>query len=177
MTETKPADTAAPVTPAPDTTAPDMPTPETPELQGDEAKPQPALPHHQKDGRYIPYSGGSLGWFENSGVLKSERVNNYAFSTVLDGDLVRAKQYVRAGMQTEKRRSQRKEPVQELLVTLKSSTEEQTARVVDLSAEGLKVTYVGDQTHLNELDKVACRFPPATGGVPLELECTVVHKE
>ena len=26
-----------------------------------------------EDGRYIPYGGGIMGWFENSGVMKSER--------------------------------------------------------------------------------------------------------
>ena len=24
------------------------------------------------EGRYIPYGGGSMGWFENSGVMKCE---------------------------------------------------------------------------------------------------------
>ncbi len=39
-------------------------------------------------GRYIPYGGGSLGWFENSGVLKCEKGNNYKFHTAIDSRVI-----------------------------------------------------------------------------------------
>ena len=48
-------------------------------------------------GRYIPYGGGSAGWFENSGVLKSERRNNYLFHREMDLPEVRSKQFERWG--------------------------------------------------------------------------------
>jgi hypothetical protein len=173
MTETKPADVAA--TKGDETKGDAVQGSETQGAEGEQPAP---VSHHQKDGRYIPYSGGSMGWFENSGVLNSERMNNYVFRTAMDGDLVRAKQYQRAGMQTEKRRSERKALAQELSVTLKSAREEHTVRVGDLSAHGMKVNFAGDQIHLNRLDKVSCRFPPGKGGVPaLELECIVIHAE
>lgn len=54
-------------------------------------------------GRYIPYSGGSAGWFENSGVLKSERRNNYQYHAVMDLPEVRAKLFMRWGPQEERR--------------------------------------------------------------------------
>ncbi|HKJ00234.1 MAG TPA: PilZ domain-containing protein [bacterium] len=48
-------------------------------------------------GRYIPYGGGSAGWFENSGVLKSERHNNYRFHAEMDLPEVRSRQFERWG--------------------------------------------------------------------------------
>ena len=48
-------------------------------------------------GRYIPYSGGTMGWFENSGVLKCEKPNNYLFYTAMESDLIRSKQFERWG--------------------------------------------------------------------------------
>lgn len=48
-------------------------------------------------GRYIPYSGGSAGWFENSGVLRSERRNNYLYHQEMDLPEVRSKQFERWG--------------------------------------------------------------------------------
>ncbi len=49
------------------------------------------------DGRYIPHSGGLMGWFENSGVLKRELPNNYLFYTVIDAQAVRGKLFGRWG--------------------------------------------------------------------------------
>jgi hypothetical protein len=54
-------------------------------------------------GRYIPYGGGSMGWFENQGVLKSERNNNYRFSSVMESEHVRAALFQRWGQHTDKR--------------------------------------------------------------------------
>ena len=61
-------------------------------------------------GRYIPYSGGSMGWFENSGVLKSELGNDYTFYTVLDSELVRIKQFERMSDRPERRRGHYRVP-------------------------------------------------------------------
>jgi hypothetical protein len=59
----------------------------------EERIPADLTPH----GRYIPYGGGSAGWFENSGVLKSERRNNYKYHEEMDLPEVRSKQFLRWG--------------------------------------------------------------------------------
>lgn len=131
---------------------------------------------HQSDGRYIPYSGGSLGWYENSGVPAHEKANNYAFHTAIDSDIVRAKQYLRAGLRAEKRRAPRRALSDDLPVTLKSDVEEKSARVFDISAHGARVQYVGDDIRLKNSDKVLCQFLGKDGAAPvLELMCTVVR--
>ncbi|HKI98401.1 MAG TPA: PilZ domain-containing protein [bacterium] len=61
------------------------------------------LPH----GRYIPYSGGSMGWFENQGVLHSERGNNYHFREVMESEYVRAALFQRWGQVTDQRAARR----------------------------------------------------------------------
>ena len=63
-----------------------------------------------KSGRYIPHSGGSMGWFENSGVLKSELGNDYTFYTALDAELVRIKQFERMSDKPEGRRQHYRVP-------------------------------------------------------------------
>ena len=50
-----------------------------------------------EDGRYIPYNGGVMGWFENRGVLRYERANNYQLHTVIDAKSVRRKLFERLG--------------------------------------------------------------------------------
>jgi len=139
---------------------------------------QPTDRRYQKDGRYIPYGGGSLGWFENSGVLSNERKNNYAFRTAMEADLIRDTEHKRAGRRSEKRRSRRKVPPQELTVTLRSSNGEQTGLVVDLSAHGIRVSCAGEEVHLDKLEKIVCEFPASEVDVPpLELQCTVVRSQ
>lgn len=58
--------------------------------------------------RYLPYSGGSAGWFENSGVLKSERFNNYRYHVEMDRPDVRSRQFERWGPSFDRRRDIRK---------------------------------------------------------------------
>ncbi len=131
---------------------------------------------HQRDGRYIPYSGGSLGWYENSGVPAREKSNNYGFHTAIDSDMVRAKQYLRAGLRAEKRRSPRRALSEELAVTLKTGKEEKSARAFDVSRHGARVQYIGDDIVLRNSDKVLCQFLGKGGEAPvLELMCTVVR--
>lgn len=76
-----------------------------------EAPRNPPVPQAASDqlpqGRYIPYSGGSMGWFENQGVLKSERNNGYRFYTVMESEHVRAALFQRWSMVTDKRRARR----------------------------------------------------------------------
>lgn len=60
------------------------------------------------EGRYIPYSGGSAGWFENSGVLKSEQPNNYRYHVEMDRPEVRSRQFERWGPSFDRRGDPRK---------------------------------------------------------------------
>ena len=48
-----------------------------------------------------------MGWFENQGVLKSERHNGYRFHTVMESEHVRAALFQRWSMVTDKRRARR----------------------------------------------------------------------
>jgi hypothetical protein len=130
---------------------------------------------HQADGRYIPYSGGSLGWYENTGVPSREKSNNYAFHTAIDSDVVRAKQYLRAGLRSEKRRSARKVLSEEINVALKMKQGTKAGRLFDISKNGARVQYVGDDIELKNADKVQIQFLDKAGGVALELGCTVVR--
>jgi len=153
------------------TTAPAAPQEQAPDAKSTEG-------HHQADGRYIPYAGGSLGWYENSGVLKTETRNNYQFRSVIDGQMVRAKQHQRVGSHTDKRRSERKSVQQEVSAVVKTPKEEKTTRVLDISKHGVRVQYVGDDLVLKNAEKVACRFlAPGGGAALLEVTCTVVHSE
>jgi len=52
--------------------------------------------NYTSDGRYIPYSGGSAGWDENTGVMRREQANNYNFQTVVTSEEVRRIQFYRA---------------------------------------------------------------------------------
>jgi hypothetical protein len=133
---------------------------------------------HQNDGRYIPYSGGSLGWYENSGVPAAEKRNNYLFHTAMDAGVVRAKQYLRSGLLAEKRRSARRKLSEKLMVFVKSASEEKVLRILDISTHGARLLHVGDTIALKNSDRVICRFQDAPQGpVLLELKSTVVWSE
>ncbi len=60
-----------------------------------------------EEGRYIPYSGGSMGWFENRGVLKCELANNYLFHQVMGSEYVRSVLFQRWGQVTDRRAARR----------------------------------------------------------------------
>lgn len=124
-------------------------------------------------GRYIPYGGGCLGWYENSGVLKTEIPNNYTFYTAIDPDIVRARQHTREGSKVEKRRAARKDIEPELSISLVYGGEDKPAVCKDLSLHGMRVVAVGDEMAFKKGDKVTCRFPQKSGRVLLELVCTI----
>jgi PilZ domain len=134
-----------------------------------------AAAQHQADGRYIPYSGGSLGWYENTGVPAREKSNNYGFHTAIDSEVVRAKQYLRAGLRSEKRRSARQVLKEEIPVTLKMAHDTKVGRVFDISKNGARVQYIGDDIQLANGEKLHLAFMDKAGGVTLELPCTVVR--
>lgn len=139
---------------------------------------KPGPGEYQNEGRYIPYSGGSLGWFENSGVLATEKRNNYLFHTVMDPAMVRAKQVQRAGVQVEKRRSARREPPANLTVTVQVAKEQKSLRLLDLSLHGAKLQFTGAAIALRETEKVIVQFHDGSGGtLLLELLCVVARVE
>ena len=82
-------------------------TTEEREEQGQEPVDERALEMETlPQGRYIPYGGGSMGWFENQGVLNSERGNNYRYDKVMSSEHVRAALFQRWGQHTDKRAAQ-----------------------------------------------------------------------
>ena len=61
------------------------------------------------NGRYIPYSGGTMGWFDNSGVLICQQGNNYLFHTIWDSEEIRQKQFHRMGSSFNRRTSAKRQ--------------------------------------------------------------------
>jgi PilZ domain len=132
----------------------------------------------QHDGRYIPYGGGCMGWFENSGVLKAEVPNHYTFFSAVDPELVRAKMFERAGTMVNKRRAERKEMTPELPITLKWGKDAKQAVGKDLSIHGMKVQFVNDEVALKKDDKVTVLLHDKTGrSMLMELSCSVMWAE
>ena len=133
---------------------------------------------HQNDGRYIPYSGGSLGWYENSGVPAAEKRNNYQYYTAMDPETVRAKQYLRSGLIAEKRRAARRSVNEKLFVAVKSAQEDKSLRILDISTHGMRLQYAGDDIALKNSDRVLCRFLDTPNGATLlALTSTIVWSE
>lgn len=94
------------------------------------------------DGRYIPYSGGIMTWFENSGVLKCEQRNNYRFHEMVDVEAVRMKLFERwgDGESVNRRVSERfalRKPIHVALATPAGATTSCTAK--DYSSHGLRL--------------------------------------
>ena len=119
----------------------------------EQEEPQPSS-ETTEEGRYIPYSGGSMGWFENSGVLKSELGNNYLFYTAMASDRVRSMQFQRWGERFN-RRGDRQRVRRMTGVTLGVGRETVRGTTRDISRHGVRVQFLeevtlqkGDSTHL-----------------------------
>ena len=105
------------------------------------------------EGRYIPYGGGSLGWFENSGIPKSERGNDYKFHTAVDTAKVRQKLFERWGDDVNRRVETRFEVSRPTPVRITWEGETQEAETKDLSATGLRLQLL-QETGLKIGDKI-----------------------
>ena len=114
------------------------------------------------EGRYIPYSGGSLGWFENSGVPKVERGNNYKFFTAIDTVKVRQKLFERWGDDVNRRMEGRTVVEKETSVTLVWDGGKARAVTKDLSAHGLQLQLLEDPG-LAKGDKISVHVQESTG--------------
>lgn len=142
----------------------------------------PPVPQAASDqlpqGRYIPYSGGSMGWFENQGVLKSERHNGYRFYTVMESEHVRAALFQRWSMVTDKRRAQRIARENSVNVMMSDESVGETAyridtgdRVIegttrDISIYGMRMAFT-EPVALNTGDAVKVTLLNAEDGQPL----------
>jgi PilZ domain len=149
--------------------------PETQELEME------SLPH----GRYIPYSGGSMGWFENQGVLRCERGNNYRFRQVMESEYVRSALFQRWGQVTDKRNAQRVAKENSVNVLMSDETVAETAfqlttaggtlsgMTKDISHYGMRMQF-HEAVKLSKGDKVTVQLLGSAGGeVALELPATV----
>lgn len=86
----------------------DEQTGRTAELTGVEEAQRVHAKDYTSEGRYIPYSGGSTGWYDNSLVPDSEMPNNYQLFRVMDLNEVRMAQFERVGEHFQDRRGNRK---------------------------------------------------------------------
>lgn len=139
--------------------------------------PEAAAGERTSDGRYIPYGGGILGWFENSGVLKKELPNNYRFNTVLDPAVVRKKQFERWGEIQNRRSEDRIRVVPEVKVMLTFGKEKREASTKDLSAHGMRTQFL-EELPVKKGDPVKVGvFDPVKKKLALEVEGSVMWME
>ncbi|MDH5753289.1 MAG: PilZ domain-containing protein [Deltaproteobacteria bacterium] len=96
------------------------------------------------DGRYIPYGGGLMGWFENSGLLDIEKPNNYLYHTVVDPDRVRGLQFKRWGHGFN-RRGNRRRIKKDAEVTISwgkgKSRDSREGKTKDISLNGMRLQF------------------------------------
>jgi len=109
-----------------------------------------------EEGRYIPYSGGSMGWFENSGVLKCELGNNYLFYTVMASDRVRATQFARHGDHFN-RRGDRKRFKRTTGVTIVLGKNMVRGTTRDISRHGIRLQFL-EEVNLKSGDQVQIKL-------------------
>jgi hypothetical protein len=122
------------------------------------------------DGRYIPHSGGLMGWFENSGVLKRELPNNYLFHTVIDAQSVRRKLFGRwgGGEDVNRRITERFHASRQVSIKLVWGDNSVEATTRDYSTHGLRLQLAGeedpglkkgDEIHVHILDSPGAGEP------------------
>ncbi len=123
------------------------------------------------DGRYIPYSGGIMGWFENSGVLKKELPNNYRFHTMIDAGSVRRKLFERwgSGEKVNRRISTRHDLDDQVEVTLAWGDLTARGATQDFSTHGLRLQVEQDgELGLSKGDEIQVQiFDKPEGGEKL----------
>ena len=94
------------------------------------------------DGRYIPHSGGLMGWHENSGVLNCEIPNNYTFYKVIQANEVRAKLFSRwgEGEKVSRRASERLNQRRQVAVEFAWNGQTARGQLRDFSSNGMRIT-------------------------------------
>ncbi len=111
------------------------------------------------EGRYIPYSGGSAGWFENSGVAKSEQGNNYTFHTAVDKVKVWQKRFERLGQDVDHRTEQRQIAEGETPVAVNWGDRAVEAIMNNFSGNGIRVV-MKEEPGFQPGDTVSVRVHP-----------------
>lgn len=96
------------------------------------------------EGRYIPFGGGCLGWFENSGVLKSEIGNSYTFHTAIDHMAVRRKLFHRWGGDVNRRAAAREKIELEIPLNVVWGEQRCAGLTKDFSPHGLRMQFSED---------------------------------
>ena len=137
------------------------------------------------EGKYIPYSGGSLGWFENKGVLKSEQRNNYGFHRAMDSEYVRATLFQRWGQVTNLRKAKRMAKENSVYLLMSDRPEQETpyhlkwpggrlsATTRDISHYGMRLKFT-EEVMLSGGELVTVQLLHANGEVMLEVESRVI---
>ncbi|HUJ76080.1 MAG TPA: PilZ domain-containing protein [bacterium] len=131
---------------------------------------------HLPDGRYIPYSGGCMSWYENSGIPKSELPNRYLFSTAMDATIVRSKRFERSGTVQDKRTAVRVPTKTDVSVTLIWGENTKSATTKDVSSQGMRVQFL-DEVVIKHGDAVKVQAFDNSGAVALEMDATVMWTE
>lgn len=129
-----------------------------------------------EEGRYIPYSGGIMGWFENSGVLKSELGNNYQFHILMQSDAIRATQFERWGERTNRRTTdQRYRKDKGVIMLLDKKEVKGTSR--DISGHGVRIQFLVEAS-VQKGDKCRIKLLESEDGEEIvEVEARVVWSE
>lgn len=134
-------------------------------------------PDTTEEGRYIPYGGGSMGWFENAGVLKNERGNNYTFYTIMAGDVVRARQFSRWGQNFNRRGEAAPRVRKETGITIVYGRDEVRGTTRDISLHGVRMQFL-DEISLRKGQSIKVRLHHSGGDdVLLETSARVVWTE
>jgi len=125
-----------------------------------------------KGGRYLPYSGGLLGWFDNQMVLKTERHNNYKLFTIFEGSDIRQKLFSRWGKELDRRSEERKDGKDiKVSIPLESGTVNATTK--DFSHHGVRLQFTG-QPDIKKGDSVKMNLLGDGKNITLSIDCLVV---
>ena len=131
------------------------------------------------DGRYIPYGGGLMGWFENAGVLKVEKGNRYQYFTVVETDSVRGLQFRRWG-QGFNRRGDRARIRKEAHVTMNwgqgKKKESCKGKTKDISMQGMRLQFF-EEINLSKGSEVEVALTESSGAEVLTVTARVVWFE
>lgn len=124
------------------------------------------------DGRYIPHSGGLMGWHENAGVLKCELVQEYKFYTVIQAEEVRRKLFSRwqEGEQVSRRSSPRSGLKREVSVEFVWDGQTVQGRLRDYSSDGMRVAVQQPELDLTDQSRPTLRILTAPNSDTAEFE-------
>lgn len=120
-------------------------------------------PPHATVARYIPFMGGSLGWFENSGVTNVEKPSNYRYFTAVDTDRIRAALLERSKATANKRKEPRKRLHPETKVTLLLGKRTFDATCKDFSASGMRLLLADEHEVFRKDEQVTVRVHDKSG--------------